>query len=364
MKSLVKVVCLTYNEYDILEDFLLYYGYLFGYENIILIDNQSTDPRVLDIYQQYKQKGVTIEHDATTMGLQGSIMTRYLHKYKDTCELLLPIDTDEFLFDSHSYKNRTNAIDREKILYTLQNIPKDCTILQVSNYLQSIPDKNHPQFKNQKHTRPAREIVHFADTYHHICKLFFRSDAFVCVGDGQHSGSVSYGYQAIVPLGFYHCHDVGNRRVIEKARALLHAVYNLNISASIEDQYMELYQNNGGYGFHRNEQYHSSLLRNVLLEHFNKTYGMLPSQKQMKSMVRMNQQQDNEKGKPLHEVRAFLNNLDKDSIEFDDNVCYDDLLFHVDDLSDLMLMYMSKHKFAIVLREDLSRFFATFNTTK
>lgn len=362
MKSLVKVVCLTRDEYDILEDFLLYYGYLFGYENIVLIDNKSTDPRVLEIFEKYKSKGVTIEYDETPMGLQGSIMTRYLHKYKDTCELLLPIDTDEFLFDANSYINRTNAIDREKILHTLRNIPQDCTILQVSNYLQSIPDKNHPQFKNQKHTRPPREIVHFADTYHHISKLFFRSNAFVSVGDGQHSGNASHGYRAIVPLGFYHCHDVGERRVIEKARALLHAVYKLNVTASVEEQYVELYHNNGGYGFHRNLQYHWNLLRNIILDHFTKTYGRLPSTKQMENMVRINKQQSNEKGKPLQDVFHFLNNLERDSIEFDDHISYDDLLFHVDELSDLMLMYMTKHKFSVVWREDLSKFFATHFT--
>jgi len=102
--SLAKIFCMTKNEYDLIEDFILYYGYLFGYDNIIIIDNNSTDERVINIYNKYKNMGITIyfENSYENDG-QGNAFTKYMNLYKSSCKYLIGLDTDEFIFSYQDF---------------------------------------------------------------------------------------------------------------------------------------------------------------------------------------------------------------------------------------------------------------------
>ena len=91
-KSLVKVFVLTKNEYDMISDFLTYYGRIFGYENLIVIDNGSNHQDVLNIYDSFKSKGVTIIEDRSNIAYHGEIMTKHMNTYKNTCEFMIPLD--------------------------------------------------------------------------------------------------------------------------------------------------------------------------------------------------------------------------------------------------------------------------------
>lgn len=61
-KNTIKCSILTMNknEKDLLEAWIVYYSNLFSFDNICIVDNNSTDTHVLEILDKYKNKGVNV----------------------------------------------------------------------------------------------------------------------------------------------------------------------------------------------------------------------------------------------------------------------------------------------------------------
>lgn len=107
--TLMKIIVPVLNEDILLEPFLEYYGNLIGFENIIILDNQSTSEIVKNIYEKYKDK-ITIfytpyyfdsyeQFEKANFDILVSELSRY-------CKYLSKIDCDEFLaFYDYHYDN-------------------------------------------------------------------------------------------------------------------------------------------------------------------------------------------------------------------------------------------------------------------
>lgn len=109
------IICtMVKNEDDIVEDWILYHGNIFGYENLIIIDNISTDA-TYDICQKYVSKGITlIREEQYTM--KGTYMTHYMRH--TNCDIFFPLDIDEFIVN---YNKDTNSIETTSIITELKN---------------------------------------------------------------------------------------------------------------------------------------------------------------------------------------------------------------------------------------------------
>ena len=288
----VKIFCVTKNEYDLIEHFIVYYGYLFGYNNLIIIDNNSTDELVLKIYDKYIKLGITVVYEPNYDGIGQAVMfNKYMSLEKSNCDFLIGLDTDEFLFSYDDFNNGNDPYCKEKILQIFDSYSVNNTSFKIMSYPCSIVDKCNKNYINNKFINPAAEIVYFShDTpvsenmnhfWKHTSKYFVRSNAFVGTSCGNHHVTTSYGDSIDSSLGLLHFNNTGKRRYFERAKSVVDGYRYFSTSQDISNQIDMLVSNNYCLGFHKVNSYHILLLRIFIFELFITYIKRLPSQKEL-----------------------------------------------------------------------------------
>lgn len=107
--TVAKVVLITKDERVMLPDFLTFYGSLFGYSNLYVVDNGSTDPHVLRTLERFARKGVVVRRDPRPFPEAVSFMSEHMASLVGTCTWLLPLETDEFMFDLRMMTGRASG---------------------------------------------------------------------------------------------------------------------------------------------------------------------------------------------------------------------------------------------------------------
>lgn len=276
-KTLAKVVVLTRDEYDLIEDFLIHHGALFGFENIVVVDNGSKDARVLEVYERYRAKGVTVESDVRAMTSMAQMVTDALQRHRGSCRFLIPLDTDEFmvhgtlesLSKSEGQQASSNHEDiKKRISEELEAIPDDVSVLRYGRFLGSIPDPESDDYVAFKHQRPARSVTTFYDQGWD--KLIVRGDAFVAISQGNHHARTAYGRTLTLEnFGLLHFHETGAARKRERCLMSMRGyrqIHFLEAQGTLEGQLRacnELIKQKL-FGGHRIEQYVVFLRRAVL----------------------------------------------------------------------------------------------------
>jgi hypothetical protein len=96
------------DEDDIVEDWILYHGTIFGYHNLYIVDNMSNDNTYV-IMQKYRKKGVNVyrHHDYKE---KGNIMKLLITQNKSI--IAFPLDIDEFIvyYDKNSNKISVDSV--------------------------------------------------------------------------------------------------------------------------------------------------------------------------------------------------------------------------------------------------------------
>jgi hypothetical protein len=279
---------MTKDEYDLIEDFIIYYGHIFGYNNIIIIDNMSTNSVVLDVYTKYISKGITVYKEESYRGDdQGRAFTKYMNMYKDKAEFLIGLDTDEFMFSVDKLKNNNECTDKNDIITILKNMPEDITCIVFNSYVYCIPDPTYKNYINGKNQRPAQDIIHFFK--HHanainsppVIKCLYRSSAFIGTYNGNHNGIVSYGRRDFINIGLFHFHSTGQYRVYERCKNVINGYNYFNTDSSIKEQIDILCNNRYCYGYHRVDQYYKFIMRKNILELFILYIKRLPTNNEL-----------------------------------------------------------------------------------
>ena len=211
--AIIKVFVFTKNEYDMIEDFIKFYGELFGYENVVVIDNRSTNEKVLDVYKKYLPLGlVNLYTEGRNMQNHSAIMTEYMRTFKDHCDFVIPLDTDEFMFFISG-----GELTKERIHAYFDSIPEDVSIIRFKQFLASCPDPDSSTYVNYKHERPAQDIVNFYDQ--NWDKIIIRAKKLISSSMGNHNAAVTDGnYIVSDELGLLHFHETGIYRQYERAR--------------------------------------------------------------------------------------------------------------------------------------------------
>lgn len=98
----VKCITMHRDEDVLLEPWLRYHGYLFGFENIFIFDHGSVHPEVLATLAFYEQLGVEIRRDLTTPGDfhgKGAHFANVIRHWDNSADydFVFPLDCDEFL---------------------------------------------------------------------------------------------------------------------------------------------------------------------------------------------------------------------------------------------------------------------------
>lgn len=251
---LAKVATVTKNEYDLIEDFIRYYGYLFGYENVIILDNESDNPSVLEVYNRYRPKGVTIRTVVGYSGsLQGEHFTAALREYTASAQFLIGVDTDCFL-------TVNRRCDRRTIHQYLQSLPYDRDIFCVNSFLLSVVDPTSGNYADHKLIRPT-DCTTFVSRNGYaglpsIQHVFFRAQSFVYTTNGNHSGGTTTNREYRCPeIAYVHYHDTGKRRHLERTKAILLAYGFIQADMTEDEQLERLCSTRNDAGIHRQRQY-------------------------------------------------------------------------------------------------------------
>ena len=143
----VQIISMVKDEDDIIEHFINYYGRLFDYSNIYIIDNLSTD-KTYEILLNYKK----------THHIKVYKKNNYLHKgeyikniikenISKQYDFIIPVDIDEFLvlFDDNTIQYNT------KILKYLKKLNVDSNKIIGVKYL-------NPIMESEFFTDPLKEI--------------------------------------------------------------------------------------------------------------------------------------------------------------------------------------------------------------
>lgn len=116
--AVVRCVTMQKNEDRVLEAWIKYYGYMFGFENLYILDNGSTRNKVHQCLIDYQKSGVNVIYEYNgkdDFENKGKIIKSIAEKWDEKGEnydFLLPIDCDEFVFfcDGENFSVSRNTI--------------------------------------------------------------------------------------------------------------------------------------------------------------------------------------------------------------------------------------------------------------
>jgi hypothetical protein len=288
----IKIVCTSRNEYDLVEDFILYHSAIVGFEHLVLVDNGSDHPDIPDLLERFRTWGVeVIEAPERTGGAwQNVLMTKIIHQIKDQCDYVVPIDTDEFLvcYDDVLAKK---PFSKERILKQFQLLSDEASLIKFPLTFNSIVNPEDASYQRGVYKRPAQDIKHFEPVYNYRlkwgAKSFFKAQTFDWVNEGNHHGNVTSGEVALSGLGLFHFHYTGAKRLFERASQMVDASTLIDRQLPLEEQLTLCEQPYEGVNRQRREEYHQFLLRRWVVEKFVTQHYTLPSLKTLNQLTQL-----------------------------------------------------------------------------
>jgi hypothetical protein len=153
---MVKIFTMVKDELDIVIDWVIYHGYIFGFANLYIIDNYSNDgtyEALLKMKEEFKINIIRLP-DYKKKGLYITYFIRNICKN----ELAFPIDIDEFIV---CYNKTTNKISSDKKMFfkELCRLPQvpiykmnyiDSKILITNGYKRATVESKYGKYNDQK----------------------------------------------------------------------------------------------------------------------------------------------------------------------------------------------------------------------
>ena len=211
---IIKIFVVTKDEYDLIEDWTHFYGKIFDYSNLYIIDTGSENPVVLDFYKYARTIGVNIIIDpGYTANSQGQKFTKYMLEVKSQAnsDFLLGCDTDNFLVLPNKRK-----IVKEDYFNYFDELPKDRNKFCIHSSIDSVVNIDY-KYINNKYLRP----VHDTNTFYKsgtVSINFYRTNSFISTTNGNHSGITNPDQETFMTkFQMYHYHYTGLDRIFERA---------------------------------------------------------------------------------------------------------------------------------------------------
>lgn len=134
---MVKLFTMVKDEIDIVRDWIIYHGTIFGYHNLYIIDNFSTDG-TYEALEELRHTGIKI-YRMEDYRKKGIYMKELIDKYTNISDpIAFPLDIDEFIA---YYDNNQISVDKELINNYIHNLEK-ASIYKV-NYIIPIITKKY-----------------------------------------------------------------------------------------------------------------------------------------------------------------------------------------------------------------------------
>ena len=166
----VRCIVMQKDEGLLLDAWLRYYGYLFGFENLEVLDNGSRDPLTRNILEQFEPAGVRIHRQYTSIEqfeAKGGIVAGIIDGWDRTLDydFALPCDIDEFLalFTPDGISCRRGHIEAslDGLIGCEQALSMQTSLFNVP----SRPGWFHPELF-PKGFLPSRSILSLDSGYH------------------------------------------------------------------------------------------------------------------------------------------------------------------------------------------------------
>jgi hypothetical protein len=180
------------DESDIIKDWIIYHGSMFGFNNLFIIDNYSTDG-TYEIINEFQSLHVNIfrlpDYQKKGIYMKGLIDSHC----KESNDIAFPIDIDEFIV---LFENNNISIEKNKILDYMNNLPNE--IMYKANYITSLITKKGGYDRITEIERGAYE------DYKNNAKSFFKPSIYSGqIDHGNHIYVNSY-YLTNICLVHYH----------------------------------------------------------------------------------------------------------------------------------------------------------------
>ena len=273
------------DDWEFLDDFIFYHSRIVGTKNIHIIDNESSDPRVLAVYEKYKPKGLNV-HVEIGPKRHAEYVNKYIHMYKHLYEYIVPLDSDEFLYSTIAREHGGDFTSIHLILGTFQNLPRHVSVFHVPEALTTMTAPPSVVY-------PAREInkfqlssIHDKDIF--MPKKIYRSEPFQFITEGNHDGRASHGDHGIIPIGHVHYHHTGNLQKFQRDAKCMKGREYCDIDAPPSVQYDTLYatpDKEHVCDCHRVITYSKKLVEIELLDIFLKYKKKIPTKDELMDVV-------------------------------------------------------------------------------
>jgi hypothetical protein len=196
---MTKLFTIVKDEVDIVEDWLIYHGCMFGWNNIFIIDNYSSDGTWEKINEFKDLVNIFREPDYLK---KGDYMRNLINRHCHNGEIAFPIDIDEFVV---YYDNNTVSIDKDLINNYINTLPQ-CTLYK-ANYIGTLITKENDYEKATYETNYGC----YSDLGN-IAKSYFNTSYYKGpIDHGNHINSNDYHLTKIC-LVHYHCRNFEQMR--------------------------------------------------------------------------------------------------------------------------------------------------------
>lgn len=185
---MIKLFTIVKDENDIVAEWVHYHGRLFGYTNLYIIDNMSTDGTYEKLLELRNEHGCYV-FQQPNYALKGKYMRDLILEYcnhKDACgnyttPIAYPIDIDEFVV-MYDDKTHTISCDKSEILTYFEKtvLPKivsnECAIFKTNYIISKIINNNDDASSEIGYKNAVLECSHGAySNYGNLAKTFFSS---------------------------------------------------------------------------------------------------------------------------------------------------------------------------------------------
>ena len=194
----VKLFTMVKDECDIIIDWIKYHGAIFGFENIFIIDNYTTDGTYEKICSLQDLKiNILREKDYSKKGI---FMADLINKHCNNNDIAFPIDSDEFIVYYEDKPNSSIQCDKTMIINYMNSLPDH--VLYKANYI-------NPRLEiDGGYTRATVEAKTATKAYYNdFAKTFLKKKHFKgTIDHGNHMVSKNY-FMTTLWLVHYHARN-------------------------------------------------------------------------------------------------------------------------------------------------------------
>jgi hypothetical protein len=226
---MTKIFTMVKGEVDIVNEWVLYYGSIFGFKNLYVIDNLSQDGTWEALVELKKKYEINITRQPDYKK-KGEYMTKMFRGFCKPGEIGIPIDIDEFIvfYDKHTNKISCDGYKINNILKTLP--PRS---VYKMNYIFSkitVPNGYQNAVINSTHGE-------YSD-YGEFAKSFFNRSLFN--GEIDHGNHYATGNYMLTDLCLvhYHCRNIDQmkKKIYNNVSGLGYEPFNLTSLKSLLKQ--------------------------------------------------------------------------------------------------------------------------------